>query len=87
MEHENTSMEVEGAKGASTLASASDATATGTAMSRLAADVPRAESRRGTARRAVAQAVTPGLDHRLRRIRPEVLQQSLGGDLVRTGRQ
>jgi DNA-binding XRE family transcriptional regulator len=43
MEHENTSMEVEGAKGASTLASASDASATGSAMSGLGADVHRVE--------------------------------------------
>lgn len=49
MEHENTSMEVEGAKGASTLASASDATATGTAMSGLGADVHRVEGGGGTA--------------------------------------
>jgi len=39
MKDETTSMEVEGAKAASTLASASDATATGSAMSGLGADV------------------------------------------------
>lgn len=54
MEHENTSMEVEGAKGASTLASASDATATGTAMSGLGADVHRVEGGGGTASATIA---------------------------------
>jgi DNA-binding XRE family transcriptional regulator len=43
MEHESTSMEVEGTKGASTLASASDASASGAAMSGLAVGVHRAE--------------------------------------------
>jgi DNA-binding XRE family transcriptional regulator len=54
MEHENTSMEVEGAKGASTLASASDATATGTALSGLGADVHRVEGGGGTASATIA---------------------------------
>lgn len=41
MQHDTTSMEVEGAKSASTLASASDASATSPTMSALAADVHR----------------------------------------------
>jgi DNA-binding XRE family transcriptional regulator len=56
MEHENTSMEVEGAKAASTLASATDATATGSAMSGLGADVHRADGGGGSASTATPLA-------------------------------